>query len=174
MQKHQDELTNLGITQDIRVSKNHLTASEGLVYGFLAEIIQRTELESFSSSRFNDLLDAISVDNIASIDLIVVKAYHYHTIGESNKLRAALDLISEIDYEDREDAENFYQFLAETPYRRLMILEAFCYKAYLEEKDKDEEEAYNTLNQLLGIIENNGVLGYQESQHISKFQLVIL
>lgn len=125
LQNHQDELTNLGITQDIRISKSHLTASEGLVYGFLAEIIQRTEQESFSSSRFNDLLNAISTSNVASVDLIIVKAYHYHIIGDSKNLQKTLDLLSDIDYEDREDAESFYQFLAETPYRKLMIIEAF-------------------------------------------------
>ena len=46
-------------------------------------------------------------------------------------------MLDSIDYEedkDQEEFDDFYKLLAHSPYRKLMIMEGFCYKALLQSK----------------------------------------
>lgn len=77
--------------------------------------------------------------------------------------------LDSIDYEEKDDDEKeFYKLLAHSPYRRLMVLEAFCYKSLLESKHVGEDDieagdSFDTLIHLLDIIENIGAFGVHES-----------
>ena len=68
------------------------------------------------------------------------------------------------------ETELFYKLLAHSPYRKLMIIEAFWYKAQWHEKSakKDSEAAFLALLQLLDILENIGELGYTETEYWGK------
>lgn len=167
--KYQEALKNYGIGEDTYVADTVESETDGFIYGFLAEIILRIPSQSSQSGVLIDIFEAIDLDNIASVDLIILKAYYHFTKNEPDQNLDTLRDLEKLDFEDSSESREFYQLLAHSPYRRLMIMEGFLYKAYqLRKKGNKSEEELTTLMQLLKIIEEIGALGFSESDFISK------
>jgi len=59
------------------------------------------------------------------LDLIILKAFYSYSVNNTNECQETLALIEDLDFDDKTESEEFYKLLAFSPYRKLMILEAF-------------------------------------------------
>ena len=78
LEEQKEYLESIGVDLKEEVEEGSLTVREGLVFGFLAEAIHRTQKGSFGSSRLSELFTGIEPSSISSTDLIILKAYYYH------------------------------------------------------------------------------------------------
>lgn len=173
--KYKERLNTLGIGEDTRVSDSLDSETDAYIYGFLAEIILRIPSQSNKEALLFDIFDTIDYDNIASVDLIIMKAYYHFKKNEPEKNLNTLRNLSKLDFEDSADSKEFYRLLANSPYRRLMIMEAYLYKSYQLQKlgSGKTEEAFNSSLQLLKIIEEIGDSGFSETDFIGNYNILI-
>lgn len=160
-------------------SSDDLKISEGIILGFNAEMHMKFYGNSTESSDLDSMFESIDNSTIASADLIILKAFNYYSLGDISSWAEALSQLDEINFEEekhQEESEEFYRLLAHSPYRKLMIIEAFLYKALLHsskmsslsEDYNDNTKCYRTLVKLLEIIENTATLGYQGSKFMNE------
>ena len=161
-----------------KARKSKLSIHEGIVIGFNAEMHMKFYGNSTDSEELNNLFDSIEESRISSTDLIILKAFNSFCMNNLKDWSDTLNFLDRIDFEEgkhQDESEEFYKLLAHSPYRKLMIIEAFWYKALLHshkiaslnEDYFDESKSYQTLVQLCEIIENIATFGYQGSKYFN-------
>lgn len=162
--KQLEYIEALGIPTLPEIKNSKITVKEGLVYGNLAEIYFKQN----NPSEMNAILSAISASYIASVDLIILKAYDFHRNHNLDAWIESFANLNSLSFEEdknEDEFETFYKLLAFSPYRQLSIIDGLCYKALLHAKHSNQlTESFETYQQLWALLENLGQIGFQESR----------
>lgn len=75
--------------------------------------------------------------------------------GSHSDVQNTLGMLDSIEFEESKDSneiQQFYNYLALTPYRKQLLIEAFLYKAYSEDEQGFTDKSFSTLNTLLKVL----------------------